>query len=36
MKSLDDLNIDSENPLYLIFNNVDGYIEAIPLKKFRR
>ena len=26
MKSLDHVNIDSENPLYLIFNNVDGYI----------
>ena len=27
MKSLGHVNIDSENPLYLIFNNVDGYIE---------
>ena len=27
MRSLDHVNIDSENPLYLIFNNVDGYIE---------
>ena len=26
IKSLDHANIDSENPLYLIFNNVDGYI----------
>ena len=26
MKSLDSENIDSENPLGLIFNNVDGYI----------
>ena len=26
MKSLDDMNIDTENSLYLIFNNVDGYI----------
>ena len=26
MKSLDHIHIDSENPLYLIFNNVDGYI----------
>ena len=26
MKSLDHINIDNENPLYLIFNNVDGYI----------
>ena len=27
MESLDLVNIDSENPLYLIFNNVVGYIE---------
>ena len=27
MKSLDHVNIDSKNPLYLIFNNVDKYIE---------
>ena len=27
MKSLDLVNIDTENPLYLILNNVDGYIE---------
>ena len=27
MKSLDHVNIDSENPLYLIFDNVDGYTE---------
>ena len=27
MKSLDHVNIDSKNLLYLIFNNVDGYIE---------
>ena len=27
MRSFDHVNIDSENPLYLIFNNVDGYIE---------
>ena len=26
MKSLDHVNIDSENPLYLTFNNADGYI----------
>ena len=25
--SLDHVNIDGENPLYLTFNNVDGYIE---------
>ena len=29
MKSLDHVNIDSENSLYLIFNNVDGYINKI-------
>ena len=28
MKSLDHANIDSVNPFYLIFNNVDGYIET--------
>ena len=27
MKSLNHVNTDSENPPYLIFNNVDGYIE---------
>ena len=27
MKSLNYINIDSENPPYLIFSNVDGYIE---------
>ena len=27
MKSLDHVNIDCDNSLYLIFNNVDGYIE---------
>ena len=27
MKSLDNEKIDSANSLYLIFNNVDGYIE---------
>ena len=26
MKSFDSENIDSENTLYIIFNNVDGYI----------
>ena len=26
MKSLDHKNIESENLLYIIFNNVDGYI----------
>ena len=28
MKSLDNENTDSANSLYLIFNNVDGYIEC--------
>ena len=28
MKSLDNENVDSANSLYLIFNNVDGYIEC--------
>ena len=28
MKSLDNENIDSRNSLYLVFNNVDGYIEC--------
>ena len=27
MKSLDHVNIDSANSLYLVLNNVDGYIE---------
>ena len=27
MKSINHVSIDSENPPYLIFNNVDGYIE---------
>ena len=27
MKNLDRINIDCENFLYLVFNNVDGYIE---------
>ena len=27
MKSLDHVNIDSVNSLYLVFNNSDGYIE---------
>ena len=26
MKSLDNKNIDSANSLYIIFDNVDGYI----------
>ena len=28
MKCLDNENIDSANSLYLIFNNVDGYVEC--------
>ena len=28
MKSLNNENIDSANSVYLIFNNVDGYIEC--------
>ena len=28
MKSIDNENIDSANSLYLIFNNVDAYIEC--------
>ena len=27
MKSLDHVNIDNEDFIYLIFNNVDGYTE---------
>ena len=26
VKNIDHVDIDSENPFYLIFNNVDGYI----------
>ena len=33
MKSLDNENIDSANSLYLIFNNVDGYIECNSSEK---
>ena len=33
MKSFDHVNIDSENPLYLIFNNVDGYIECNSIEE---
>ena len=32
MKSLDHVNIDSANPLYLIFNNVNGCIEERSLR----
>ena len=34
MKSLDHVNIDCENSLYLVFNNVDGYIENINENKY--
>ena len=33
MKSLDNENIDSANRLYLIFNNVDGYIECNSIEE---
>ena len=29
MKSIDHVNIDNEDFLYLIFNNVDGYIDIL-------
>ena len=32
MKNLDRINIDCENFLYLVFNNVDGYIEKKKMK----
>ena len=34
MKSLDYVNIHSENPFYLIFNNVNGYIEESNEDKY--
>ena len=34
MKSIDHLNIDSVNTLYLVFNNVDGYIEESNEDKY--
>ena len=34
MKDLDYVNIHSENPLYLIFDKVDGYIEEINGNKY--
>ena len=34
MKSIDHENIDSENPLYLVFNNVDGYIKESNGNKY--
>ena len=33
MKSLDNENIDSVNSLYLIFNNVDGYIKCKSIEE---
>ena len=33
MKSLDNEKIDSTSSLYLIFNNVDGYIECNSLEE---
>ena len=34
MKSLDYVNIDGENPFYLIFNNVNGYVEESNEDKY--
>ena len=34
MKSLDHVNIDSENSLYLVFNNVNGYTEESNEDKY--
>ena len=34
MKILNHVNIDSENTLYLKFNNVDGYIEESNGNKY--
>ena len=34
MKSLDHVNIDSENSLCLIFDNIDGYIEESSESKY--
>ena len=33
MKGLDNENIDSGNSLFLIFNNVDGYIECNSIEE---
>ena len=33
MKSLDNENIDSANPLYCTLNNVDGYIECNSIEE---
>ena len=35
MKSLNHVNNDSENPHYLIFNNVDGYNEESNRDKYK-
>ena len=34
MESLDHVNIDSKNPLYLTFNNLDEYIEESNRDKY--
>ena len=34
MKSFDHVDVDSQNPLYLIFNNVDEYIECNSIEKY--
>ena len=34
MKSLEHVNVDSQNPFYLIFDNVDGYIEESNEDKY--
>ena len=34
MKSLDHVNIDSANSIYLVLNNVDGYIEESNGNKY--
>ena len=34
MKRLNHVNIDSQNPLYIIFNNVDGYAEQSKGNKY--
>ena len=36
MKSFNHVNNDSENPLYLIFNNVHGYVECNFFKESNR
>ena len=34
MKSFDHADVDSQNPLYLIFNNVDECIECNSIEKY--